>query len=347
MLAHTYKDNKHHVAGSFMSEKLDGMRVIYIPWTRGMKKKDVQFANTAKDDRLLEEEICTGLWSRYLNCIHAPDWWLDQLPNVILDGELYSEELPRQDLMSIVKRKRQNEAPASSWDLVHLHAFSLPHTKMLFGKRHVYNQQINVEIDCLEWAESFIPTLSYHPINPLLMTQEAILIPKHATGRAIPHPQEKLPSNEKLAREKVMSELSRITALGGEGMMVRSEFSFWNTIRSHDLIKFKKLQDAEATVIGYTSGKITDKESRNLGRVGALRVKMDNGIEFVISGLKDDERPIPSHEDWADANPDSIYPEDANSEYWPLGTVLTFQYRGKSNDGVPNEARIWRKYDEQ
>ena len=164
-------------------------------------------------------------------------------------------------------------------------------------------------------------------------------------GRAIPHPQEKLPSNEELAKQRVMEELSKVTARGGEGMMTRGEFSFWNPIRSHDLLKFKKLEDDEATIIGYTSGKITDKESRNRGKVGALKVRMNNGIEFVISGLKDAERETIHHAEWAWNNPDKEFPPEANSAHWPLGTVITFQYRGKSNDGVPNEARLWRKYE--
>ena len=36
------------------------------------------------------KKASSGLWSRYGNPIVAPDWWLDQLPNCPLDGELWA-----------------------------------------------------------------------------------------------------------------------------------------------------------------------------------------------------------------------------------------------------------------
>lgn len=344
MLAHTYKEGKHLCSGAYMSEKLDGMRCIWIPWTRGMKKKDVPFANTDKDERLLEEEICTGLWSRYFNCVDAPDWWLEEMPNLILDGELYSDVF-RQDLMSVIKRKKANRASDESWSKINFYAFSLPHYTTLFKDRHVYNQQIDKVITALDWCKGFIYDLAYHSKNPLNFRQEVFLLEKHCSGRAIPHKQVKLPYKEEDAKKIVFEELERVSSAGGEGLMVRHDLSVWDTVRSHDLIKFKKLDDDEATIIGYTSGKITDKESRNHGRIGALRVRNTSGTEFTISGMRDAERGAGDHTDWCLANPDSILPSTFDSEFWPLGTQITYQYRGLSKDKVPNEARIWRKYE--
>ena len=64
----------------------------------------MRFANTAKDARLLVQPIATGLWSRYAKPIHAPAWFLDQLPEIPLDGELYLGAGEFQELISIVKQ---------------------------------------------------------------------------------------------------------------------------------------------------------------------------------------------------------------------------------------------------
>src|SRR5690606_38659901 len=103
MLAHTYDASKHMITGWMASEKLDGNRCMWDGGiTRGMKKFNVPWANTDKDDRYVKQQYATGLWSRYGNVIHAPDEWLDQLPKILLDGELDCGN--RQTLVSIIKK---------------------------------------------------------------------------------------------------------------------------------------------------------------------------------------------------------------------------------------------------
>jgi len=105
-LAHTYKPEKHGIAGHWTSDKLDGQRCFWDGGvSRGVPKKNVPWANTAKDARYKIQPIATGLWSRYGNVIHAPDAWLDALPRCFLDGELWSTNLSyRQEISSIIKK---------------------------------------------------------------------------------------------------------------------------------------------------------------------------------------------------------------------------------------------------
>ena len=104
MLAHKFNPKKHRIGGWYMSEKLDGMRCWWDSGvTRGILKSKIPWANTSKDARYVNEPICTGLWSRYGNIIHAPDWWLNKLPPISLDGELWTEGY-RQELMAVVKK---------------------------------------------------------------------------------------------------------------------------------------------------------------------------------------------------------------------------------------------------
>ena len=105
-LAQTYDSNKHHIAGWYASEKLDGMRAWWDGGiTRGLPAATIPFANTAKDHIRLQEVICTGLWSRYGHPIQAPDYFINVLPTgVPLDGELYIGPKMFQKTVSIVKK---------------------------------------------------------------------------------------------------------------------------------------------------------------------------------------------------------------------------------------------------
>ena len=90
----------------------------------------------------------------------------------------------------------------------------------------------------------------------------------------------------------------------------------YSTGRSDDLLKMKPFQDAEAIVIGHVSGK-----GKYQGRLGALRVRTEGGIEFNLgAGLSDALRRDPP----------------------PLGTIITYRYRGLTHRGVPRFASYHR-----
>ena len=128
MLAHTLKP-KHGIAGYMVSEKWDGIRVFSEPVTRGMLKSEVPWANTDKDSRYLIAPRSTGLWTRYGNVIQAPDWFLDQLPNMLLDGEFITGRNDRQNLMSIVKALE----PGCGWEEVQYLVFDSPPPEIIFA----------------------------------------------------------------------------------------------------------------------------------------------------------------------------------------------------------------------
>ena len=95
-LAQHYKPAKHFIGGWLMSEKLDGFRFIWDGGiTRGMRADSISWANTTKDKT---PKYATGLWTRYHKPIYAPKWWLDQLPEIPLDGEGWTCRDDRQTL---------------------------------------------------------------------------------------------------------------------------------------------------------------------------------------------------------------------------------------------------------
>ena len=109
--------------------------------------------------------------------------------------------------------------------------------------------------------------------------------------------------------DALMSELHRIEDLGGEGLIVRKPDALYATGRSSEILKVKNNQDAEATVVAHLPGK-----GRNKGRLGAVVVEIENGIQFKIgSGFSDAEREGPP----------------------PVGTIITFQHYGTYQSGIP------------
>ena len=115
------------------------------------------------------------------------------------------------------------------------------------------------------------------------------------------------------------------------------------------MLKVKPLDDAEATVIGYTAGKLTDLGSKHLGYVGALIIDF-RGSKMELAGLNDEERILEddsgnrgdAHE-WAKDHPGQEIPWRFHSILIPRKTVITLKFRGLSKTGIPQEARYWRK----
>jgi DNA ligase 1 len=110
--------------------------------------------------------------------------------------------------------------------------------------------------------------------------------------------------------------LDQVVSAGGEGLMLHQSSAAWQAGRSPHLLKLKPVHDAEATVTGHVPGR-----GRHSGRLGALRVRADNGSEFLLgTGLTDAQRESPP----------------------PLGSVITFTHRGHTASGVPRFASFLR-----
>ena len=64
---------------------------------------------------------------------------------------------------------------------------------------------------------------------------------------------------------------------GGEGLMLKAPQCTYASKRSKYILKVKKLEDAEAEVVGHLPGK-----GKHEGVLGALQVKGKNGKTFKI-----------------------------------------------------------------
>lgn len=69
----------------------------------------------------------------------------------------------------------------------------------------------------------------------------------------------------------------------GEGVMIKDPKSKYEGKRSYSLLKVKRFEDAEATVVGHQKG-----TGRLHSMLGALECRDANGIEFKVgSGFND------------------------------------------------------------
>jgi DNA ligase-1 len=106
---------------------------------------------------------------------------------------------------------------------------------------------------------------------------------------------------------------------GGEGLVLHRADAPWTTGRSDALLKLKPLHDAEGLVLGHEPGR-----GRLEGRLGALRVRTRDGVEFQLgSGLSDALRADPP----------------------PVGSLVSYSYRGLTPSGVPRFASFLRVRD--
>ncbi len=118
------------------------------------------------------------------------------------------------------------------------------------------------------------------------------------------HAQERCTNTQHLREE-----LARVEALGGEGLMMRQPKSRYEAGRSNTLLKVKSFHDTEARVLAHVPGL-----GRHKGRLGALLVALENGIQFNVgTGFSDAERESPP----------------------AIGSIITFRYQELSNSGTP------------
>lgn len=288
-----------------MSEKLDGQRAFWDGGiTRGELAKNVAFSNVLRDKK---DFVATGLWSRLGKVIHAPNWWIESLPQgVTLDGELFIDRGKFQELESIV---RCHEPDNDRWRNVRYVVFDSPAPSAVFMDGRVnFDHRTKKVFSGLPYktgGNSLNNGTTYHMLQKACISVGVIQVLE----------QKFLSSSTADAVRELNTELDRILSLGGEGVMLKNPGSIWFPKRHHNLLKYKPYLDDEATVIGYIPG-----EGRHEGRMGAIIVAWQDKKFSLGTGFTDLERD----------NPPSI------------GQTITFRYRELTNEGIPREGRFLR-----
>lgn len=250
-LAKIYNENVS-VTDFLVSEKYDGVRAI---WTG------------------------TELVTRAGHPIYAPAWFTEKLPNVWLDGELWSKVGDFQFIASATSKQKPVD---SQWRQLSYMVFDAPdylHTFLQRSQR--YTKIVNeLNIPFVKAVEQFTVTTN----------------------------------------QQLTARLAKYIEQGAEGLMLHRKSALFNSGRSDNLLKLKPFMDAEARVIGITLGK-----GKYTNQMGALLVEMPSGIRFKIgSGFTDAQRADPPQ----------------------VGSIITYQYHGYTERGVPRFASFLRvRYD--
>ena len=121
-------------------------------------------------------------------------------------------------------------------------------------------------------------------------------------------------------RAALKRKLNEVVSGGAEGLMLHLADAPYVTGRSDVLLKLKPLLDTEAKVVEHIPGK-----GKYSGQMGALKMEMPNGKRFKIgTGFSDAVRKNPP----------------------PVGTIVTYTYRGLTNSGTPRFASYLRVREE-
>ncbi|MBS1175579.1 MAG: dependent ligase-like protein [Burkholderiaceae bacterium] len=146
--------------------------------------------------------------------------------------------------------------------------------------------------------------------NQRLEALRSIFAHKHSPYMALVG-QEKIPNSKVL-----MARLDEVVDAGGEGLMLHLGSAPYRGVRSDDLLKLKRFEDAEATVLAHIAG-----TGKYQGMMGALLVQNSAGVQFKIgTGFSDAQRRNPP----------------------PIGSEITYRYRSITNKGVPRFASFMR-----
>lgn len=347
-LAKVFDPTKHKIGGWFLSEKLDGTRCLWDGGvSRGRKTTEVPWANvidpkTGQRKKKIKP-ISTGLWSRYGNPIIAPDWFLDKLPPFPCDGELWAGCGNFQLCRSICA----GDDPDPRFDQIHFAVFSSPPWMNLLQSGEIKNTNFHQVID-YDRIVKWLPETIISPVKDATFEQELFALRAWDgwDDQVYILKQIVLPKNDDEAGTALNEHMNRFLDQGAEGVIIRDGSSKWTPKRIAGCLKFKPWDDAEGTVVGFTSGRKTDKGSKHLGKIGALILDY-NGKRLELAGLTDEERLFlhPDMRDHAIDNPGQDMPKDTKGFYFKPGDTVSFKYRELSDDGIPKEARYWRKRD--
>lgn len=215
MLANKFVDAKKVTYPVYVSEKLDGIRCLSAINENNTDDHVEMWSRTAKDiynfSKIRES----------LQCIFD-EFNGNSGSNLILDGELYSHNIPFNELSGIIRRKTK-KSPKE--DLVEYHIFDIVDTAMGYEDRLTILRKIKEFID-------------EHELDNILIVDSKLVNTK----------------------EDVYDFHNKSVDKGYEGCMIRSiKGTYCLKSRSKDLLKLKMFDDKEFEVIGIEKGKGTEE----------------------------------------------------------------------------------------
>jgi DNA ligase-1 len=160
-----------------------------------------------------------------------------KFPHVIFDGELYTTEIPFEELAGLIKKKKLTPADKDRLCVIEYHIYDVVDETKPFEDRHAMLRKIFAR----HAASSLLSPHSHHPDHmPLFI-------------RLVPTTEAKTPADFK-------AQFSEFIEAGYEGIMLRNKQGMYRcNYRSHDLQKYKEFLEDEFSIVGFTQGDGRDK----------------------------------------------------------------------------------------
>jgi DNA ligase-1 len=246
------------------------------PWQNTLKPADFLVSEKLDGVRALWDG--STLRFRSGRPIAVPAWFVQGLPEVALDGELWAGRHSFDVLSGTV---RKSVAVDAEWHAVRYMVFDAPFDTGPFAKR-----------------AARLATLVEFAHVPWLQAVAQSTVPDAAA---------------------LQSRLNEVVAAGGEGLVLHRADALWAPGRSDALRKLKAVPDEEGVVIAQIPGK-----GKYQGQMGALLLQTPDGQRFALgTGFSDALRASPP----------------------PVGAVVTYRYRDRTQSGLPKFASFLRVRD--
>ncbi len=242
MLPRVYDLEKHTVGGYYISEKLEGVRVFWDGGiSRGIPIPAVPWANTRNPD---SRQPASGLWSRHANSIIPPDWFLNLLPCMPLDGVLWAGRGQRSTACSVCRGGK-----SEAWEQIEFAVFSTPPIDKMFSDGIIKNNYTSLRfqgVNTDQWIHARNPSMAddwYRLVSKgTKITFDAELAVLRESlpfeGQIYLHQQKRLPYSVKDAARRTETELTRVRKLGGVGVMLRDPQSCWEPTRASTFLEY-------------------------------------------------------------------------------------------------------------
>jgi DNA ligase-1 len=241
----------------YVQPKLDGLRcVIYLDPITGEIRRQSR-TGTYFDTMTHIAQSLTPLFAKY--------------PNVVLDGELYTTEMPFEELAGHIKRKLLDDAD---------------HEKLKAIEYHIY--------DVIDETPTATYEVRYNSIKRMFASLAASTV---SSPHALPPYIRLVNTVEAKTPADFKSNFAKFIEEGYEGIMLRNkDGKYRGNYRSHDLQKYKEFVEEEYPIVGFTQGDGRDKGTviwicrtkeekefnvRPRGTIAARTFLFNNGHKYI------------------------------------------------------------------
>lgn len=226
----------------FVQPKLDGLRCV-------------SYAIRTSNDSAVALQSRTGALFTGLPHIAASlRPYLSQHPNIVIDGELYTDQMPFEELAGLIKKKKITDADVERLKMVKYHVYDIYDRTL---PNMPYSERVGVLGDAVRRC------------GCVANDTHAVAVASAAGGRMLRSDTEAAMVVVFVRTEKVavLGDFRRLFAefveAGYEGIMLRNATGVYcANYRSNDLQKYKEFMEEEYRIIDFTQG-----EGRDAGAV--------------------------------------------------------------------------------